>query len=146
MVLFALIQQSTLTALLLHPVESLYSPKSLFTFQYRMYWNVRYWGAFEVLFFHVPLSMSAHGTFPCSFYGEKSIQSFTHRLLTMGSSIHTNVQQQCTAWSYTAYPWTRPLFCSCWSLMFSSLRGLGMKPISHPSFTNRPIHQSLLNF
>lgn len=44
------------------------------------------------------------------------------------------------------YPWTRPLFCSCWSRMFSSFRGLGMKPISQPSFTNRPIHQSLLNF
>lgn len=44
------------------------------------------------------------------------------------------------------YPWTRPLFCSCCSRMFSSFRGLGMKPISQPSFTNRPIHQSLLNF
>lgn len=44
------------------------------------------------------------------------------------------------------YPCTRPLFCSCWSRMFSSFRGLGMKPISHPSFTSRPIHQSLLNF
>lgn len=30
--------------------------------------------------------------------------------------------------------------------MFSSFRGLGMKPISQPSFTKRPIHQSLLNF
>lgn len=37
-------------------------------------------------------------------------------------------------------------FCSCCSLMFSSLTGLGMNPISQPSFTNRPIHQSLLNF
>jgi len=48
--------------------------------------------------------------------------------------------------SSVSYPWTRPLFCSCWSRMFSSFRGLGMKPISQPSFTNRPIHQSLLNF
>lgn len=48
--------------------------------------------------------------------------------------------------SSATYPWTRPLFCSCWSRMFSSLRGLGMKPISQPSFTSRPIHQSLLNF
>lgn len=45
-----------------------------------------------------------------------------------------------------AHPWTRPLFCSCWSRMFSSFRGLGMNPMSQPSFTNRPIHQSLLNF
>ena len=44
------------------------------------------------------------------------------------------------------YPWMRPLFCSCCSRMFSSFRGLGMKPISQPSFTSRPIHQSLLNF
>lgn len=43
-------------------------------------------------------------------------------------------------------PWKRPLFCSCWSRMFSSFRGLGMKPMSQPSFTRRPIHQSLLNF
>lgn len=49
-------------------------------------------------------------------------------------------------WFCATYPWTRPLFCSCWSRMFSSFRGLGMKPISQPSFTNRPIHQSLLNF
>lgn len=42
--------------------------------------------------------------------------------------------------------WKRPLFCSCWSRMFSSFRGLGMNPISQPSFTRRPIHQSLLNF
>lgn len=32
------------------------------------------------------------------------------------------------------------------NLMFSSLAGLGMKPISAPSFTNLPIHQSLLYF
>lgn len=44
------------------------------------------------------------------------------------------------------YPWKRPLFCSCCSRMFSSFRGLGMNPISQPSFTRRPIHQSLLNF
>lgn len=44
------------------------------------------------------------------------------------------------------HPWKRPLFCSCWSRMFSSFSGLGMKPISQPSFTRRPIHQSLLNF
>lgn len=49
-------------------------------------------------------------------------------------------------WSSATYPWTRPLFCSCWSRIFSSFRGLGMNPISQPSFTNRPIHQSLLNF
>lgn len=48
--------------------------------------------------------------------------------------------------SSATYPWTRPLFCSCWSRIFSSFRGLGMNPISQPSFTNRPIHQSLLNF
>ena len=30
--------------------------------------------------------------------------------------------------------------------MFSIFTGLGMKPISQPSFTRRPIHQSLLNF
>lgn len=46
----------------------------------------------------------------------------------------------------SAHLWKRPLFCSCWSRMFSSLRGLGMNPISQPSFTRRPIHQSLLNF
>lgn len=46
----------------------------------------------------------------------------------------------------STHPWKRPLFCSCWSRMFSSFRGLGMKPISQPSFTRRPIHQSLLNF
>lgn len=48
--------------------------------------------------------------------------------------------------SSLTHPWKRPLFCSCWSRMFSSFNGLGMKPISQPSFTRRPIHQSLLNF
>lgn len=48
--------------------------------------------------------------------------------------------------SSLTHPWKRPLFCSCWSRMFSSFSGLGMKPISQPSFTRRPIHQSLLNF
>lgn len=43
-------------------------------------------------------------------------------------------------------PWKRPLFCSCWIRMFSNLSGLGMKPISQPSFTSLPIHQSLLYF
>lgn len=43
-------------------------------------------------------------------------------------------------------PWKRPLFCSCWMRIFSSLSGLGMKPISQPSFTSLPIHQSLLYF
>lgn len=38
------------------------------------------------------------------------------------------------------------IFCSCCTLMFSSLTGLGMKPTSHPSLTRRPIHQSLLYF
>lgn len=38
------------------------------------------------------------------------------------------------------------IFCSCSSRMFSSLTGLGMKPTSQPSFTSRPIHQSLLYF
>lgn len=48
--------------------------------------------------------------------------------------------------SSSTHPWKRPLFCSCWSRMFSSFRGLGMKPMSQPSFTRRPIHQSLLYF
>ena len=48
--------------------------------------------------------------------------------------------------SRPTHPWKRPLFCSCWSRMFSSFSGLGMKPMSQPSFTRRPIHQSLLNF
>lgn len=48
--------------------------------------------------------------------------------------------------SSLTHPWKRPLFCSCWSRMFSSFSGLGMKPMSQPSFTRRPIHQSLLNF
>lgn len=43
-------------------------------------------------------------------------------------------------------PWKRPLFCSCWMRIFSNLSGLGMKPISQPSFTSLPIHQSLLYF
>lgn len=43
-------------------------------------------------------------------------------------------------------PWKRPLFCSCWMRMFSRRSGLGMKPISQPSFTSLPIHQSLLYF
>lgn len=38
-----------------------------------------------------------------------------------------------------------PEFEDC-ILRFSSLAGLGMKPTSQPSFTNLPIHQSLLNF
>jgi hypothetical protein len=38
------------------------------------------------------------------------------------------------------------IFCSCSSLVFSSLTGLGMNPTSQPSFTRRPIHQSLLYF
>lgn len=37
-------------------------------------------------------------------------------------------------------------FCSCLSLMASSRRGLGMKAMSAPSLTSRPIHQSLLYF
>lgn len=37
-------------------------------------------------------------------------------------------------------------FCSCLSLIASSRRGLGMKVMSAPSFTSRPIHQSLLYF
>lgn len=37
-------------------------------------------------------------------------------------------------------------FCSCFILMASSLTGLGMKVMSAPSFTSRPIHQSLLYF
>ena len=37
-------------------------------------------------------------------------------------------------------------FCSCLILMASSFTGLGMKVMSAPSFTSRPIHQSLLNF
>lgn len=37
-------------------------------------------------------------------------------------------------------------FCSCFILMASSLTGLGMKVMSAPSFTRRPIHQSLLYF
>lgn len=37
-------------------------------------------------------------------------------------------------------------FCSCLILMASSLTGLGMKVMSAPSFTSRPIHQSLLYF
>ncbi|MEQ2218355.1 hypothetical protein XENOCAPTIV_002019, partial [Xenoophorus captivus] len=36
--------------------------------------------------------------------------------------------------------------CSCSRRVFSSLTGLGMKPTSQPSFTRRPIHQSLLYF
>lgn len=37
----------------------------------------------------------------------------------------------------------RPAVCC---FMLSSFAGDGMKPNSAPSFTNRPIHQSLLNF
>lgn len=37
-------------------------------------------------------------------------------------------------------------FCSCRRRRLSSLTGLGMKPTSQPSFTSRPIHQSLLYF
>lgn len=37
-------------------------------------------------------------------------------------------------------------FCSCLSLMASRRWGLGMKAMSPPSFTRRPIHQSLLYF
>lgn len=37
-------------------------------------------------------------------------------------------------------------FCSCFILMASSFTGLGMKVMSAPSFTSRPIHQSLLYF
>lgn len=37
-------------------------------------------------------------------------------------------------------------FCSCSRRRLSSLTGLGMKPTSQPSFTSRPIHQSLLYF
>lgn len=37
-------------------------------------------------------------------------------------------------------------FCSCFILMASSLTGLGMNVMSAPSFTSRPIHQSLLYF
>lgn len=36
--------------------------------------------------------------------------------------------------------------CSCSRRRLSSLTGLGMKPTSQPSFTSRPIHQSLLYF
>ena len=36
--------------------------------------------------------------------------------------------------------------CSWRRRELSILTGLGMKPISQPSFTSRPIHQSLLNF
>ena len=44
--------------------------------------------------------------------------------------------------------WNLPCLalCSCWMRVFSIFTGLGMKPISQPSFTRRPIHQSLLNF
>lgn len=38
------------------------------------------------------------------------------------------------------------ILCSCSRRVFSSLTGLGMKPTSQPSFTRRPIHQSLLYF
>lgn len=37
-------------------------------------------------------------------------------------------------------------FCSCFILIASSFTGLGMKVMSAPSFTSRPIHQSLLYF
>lgn len=37
-------------------------------------------------------------------------------------------------------------FCSCLSRMLSRRWGLGMKAMSPPSFTSRPIHQSLLYF
>lgn len=37
-------------------------------------------------------------------------------------------------------------FCSCSRRRLSSFTGLGMKPTSQPSFTSRPIHQSLLYF
>lgn len=44
--------------------------------------------------------------------------------------------------------WNLPCLALCsWRIrVFSSFTGLGMKPISQPSFTRRPIHQSLLNF
>ena len=44
--------------------------------------------------------------------------------------------------------WNLPCLALCsWRIrVFSIFTGLGMKPISQPSFTRRPIHQSLLNF
>lgn len=44
--------------------------------------------------------------------------------------------------------WNLPCLALCsWRIrVFSSFTGLGMKPISQPSFTRRPIHQSLLYF
>lgn len=52
----------------------------------------------------------------------------------MGSSQYLELRRFCL------------IFCSCSSRVFSSLTGLGMNPTSQPSFTRRPIHQSLLYF
>ncbi len=38
------------------------------------------------------------------------------------------------------------ILCSCNWRVLSSFTGLGINPTSHPSFTKRPIHQSLLYF
>lgn len=43
-------------------------------------------------------------------------------------------------------PCSHLAFCSCLSRMLSRRWGLGMKAMSPPSFTSRPIHQSLLYF
>lgn len=43
-------------------------------------------------------------------------------------------------------PCSHLAFCSCLTRMLSRRWGLGMKAMSPPSFTSRPIHQSLLYF
>lgn len=64
------------------------------------------------------------------------------KLLKLGQRCQKNreVSQSCVISDLAA------AFCSCFILMASSLTGLGMKVMSAPSFTSRPIHQSLLYF
>lgn len=47
--------------------------------------------------------------------------------------------------SSSSKPFDLPV-CACWRRKFSNFMGDGMKPISQPSLTNLPIHQSLLYF
>lgn len=74
----------------------------------------------------------------------------------LGKMIHLTEQHILKKISKQAGSWYRDrdcvtsdlaaAFCSCFILMASSLTGLGMNVMSAPSFTSRPIHQSLLYF
>lgn len=62
---------------------------------------------------------------------------------------HRETETSRGVWTETQSSVTSDLaaaFCSCFILMASSLTGLGMNVMSAPSFTSRPIHQSLLYF